>query len=136
MEVASAFSDLGVDAVTGTLLMESLGLSPDELKSPERFHKLKATIEFLKDYSEDTQRFLINKATRGKLVDKLDHMFGYTNILKEKVAREKVLAEIEKEIAVREGTDDVYLLAALQGNHAKERDHLDALEEELRYFEK
>ena len=88
MNPEAIFDGMGVDAITGVKLMDWLGVTAEELQVPQRFHRLQDIVQFLKQFPEDTQRFLISKSTRGKLVDKLDHFFEYTSLLKEKQAKE------------------------------------------------
>jgi hypothetical protein len=100
------FNDLGVNAIVATNLMDLLGLYPNDFYDPQRFSRFQVVVDYLKQFPDDTQRFIITKATRGKLVDKLDHVFEYTNLLKQKFAQEEALENIKKEISVLEATGD------------------------------
>ena len=93
----STFNELGIDVITGVELMEALNLSVDEIGFPQRFHRLQEVVGYLKQFPLDTQRYLIKKACYGKNVDKLDHMFEYTNLLKNKFELENTMKEIEVE---------------------------------------
>lgn len=106
VNIQETFNDLGTNAIVATNLMNLLGLYPDDLSDPQRFARFQVVIDYLKQFPEDTQRFLITKATRGKLVDKLDHVFEYTNLLKEKYAQEQTLEDMKKELSVLEATHD------------------------------
>lgn len=97
MNVENALNQLGIDAITGVNLMDWLGVSIDELHSPQRFGRLQSVIGYLKQFPEDAQRFIIQKSTRGKMVDKLDHVFEYTNLLKQKEGQMNELHAVEKE---------------------------------------
>lgn len=106
VNILEAFTDLGTNAIVATSLMNLLGLYPDDLADPQRFSRFQEVVKYLKQYPEDTQRFLITKATRGKLVDKLDHVFEYTNLLKQKFAQEQTLETMKEELSMLEATHD------------------------------
>lgn len=86
--------------MTGVNLLEWLDISPEELSFAERFSKLQSVVGYLSSFNEDTQRFLVNKATRGKQVDKLEHMFQYTLLLRRKSEYEQVAEDIKREESV------------------------------------
>lgn len=107
MNIETIFQDLGIDAIRGVQLIDQLDINTAELASPQRFTRLKEIIEYFKQFPEDTQRFLINKAVRGKQVDKLNHVYEYTTILKEKGKFESMLSKIEAEKSALDGTDSM-----------------------------
>jgi hypothetical protein len=100
MDPESAFNDLGVNAVTGTRLMEMLDVTMTDLIDPQRFSRLRSITEFLSQFPEDTQRFLVNKATRSKNLDKLTHMFEYSELLKERAKAEESLKSCVEEMSM------------------------------------
>jgi hypothetical protein len=128
------FQDLGVNALTGVNLLEWLDVAPEELAFPQRFSKLQAVIEFLNPFPEDTQRFLINKATLGKQVDKLEHMFEYTALLQRKYGYEQSLKKIEHEKSVL--GFDPSLMDEVQLREDGVKKDLDLLLAEIRLYEK
>lgn len=136
MNPEAAFGDLGIDAVTGTLFLDLLDMSPDEFASPERFSKLRSVIDYLKQFPEDTQRFLVTKATRGKYVDRLDHMFEYTSLLKAKEEKEKALAGLERESSATEHVDDPFLKVDLAKRSIDTREALKEIKEEIAIYER
>ena len=97
INIETTINELGISAITAVELMEALSITPDELGFPQRFHRLQEVVGYLKQFPVDTQRFLIKKACYGKQVDKLDHMFEYTNLLKSKYELENSLKEIAAE---------------------------------------
>lgn len=135
MNIESAFNDLGVNAIKATEMLESLGISVHELNIPSVFIKLQSVVDYLKNFPEDTQRFLINKATRGKTIDKLSHMFEYTMILKEKEFNEKELEKTSKEISAV-GFNDVPKMNELSEKKNQINTKLTSLHEELEVFNK
>lgn len=130
------FQDLGLDAITGVELMDSLGVSLMDVSIPQRFHRLHAVIDFLKQFPEDTRRFLISKAVRGKSVDKLDHMFEYVNLLQSKKMYEDILGNIEKEHSVMEFSADSMKLSEIVARSTDARSKLNQINEEITIYEK
>lgn len=100
MNAETIFNDLGTNAVKASEIMDILGITIDDIGIPQTFTKLQSVIKYLSQYPDDTQRFLINKATRGKPIDKLSHMFEYTLILKDKEQYDKLLEQKNKELSV------------------------------------
>lgn len=136
MNPEAAFGDLGIDAITGTLFLEQLDMSPDEFASPERFSKLQSVINYLKQFPDDTQRFLIAKATRSKYVDRLEHMFEYTELLKRKESVEKNLVSIDKENSAIEFSEDPFLKAGVARRSYDANDELARIKDEIAIYEK
>ena len=132
MNVETVFNDLGVNAIKASEMLDMFGLSVEELNIPQVFTKLQSVIGYLSQFPEDTQRFLINKATRGKMIDKLGHMFEYSMILKEKEANEKLLEQKTKEISALGMLDSSFLQEEKKGIEVK----LNLLHEELEVFNK
>ena len=135
MQISTAFQELGISAVLGTELLDTLGLSTDDIQIPQRFSKFQSVIHFLKQFPEDTQRFLINKATRGKTVDKLEHFYDYTNLLREKAEYEKVLDRLEKDFSVIEMSDDLLHITEVQVKLSDTKQKLGILKEEQEIYE-
>lgn len=89
--------DLGSNPITTVKILDWLGLDIAELSIPSRFAKLEYVLDFLSQFPEDTQRFLITKSTRGKAVDKLDHVFEYSHLVTSKMNLENELEMASKE---------------------------------------
>ncbi len=136
MNPERAFEDLGIDAVTGVSVMEMLGVSTDELSIPQRFSRLKEVINYFKQFPEDTQRFLIRKATAGKLVDKLDHLYEYTHLLQRKSHYEETLKGLDKERSAIETTGDEVLLRDVAQRSLDNSQQLDFIKQEIGIYEK
>lgn len=135
MEIQSAFNDLGVNAIVATNLMDLLGLYPDDFHDPVRFSRFQSVVNYLKQFPDDTQRFLITKSTRGKPIDKLDHVFEYTNLLKQKFAQEETLDRLKEEISAMEAMGDPKAgLTALQKDEMDRQ--LSATLQEIDIYEK
>lgn len=98
MNIETAFNDLGVNAIVGTEMLDLLGLHTQDLQIPQRFARFQAVIEYFKDLPEDTRRFLVTKATRGKPVNRIDHVFEYVNLLKEKTGYLNQLKDTEEKL--------------------------------------
>lgn len=106
INIESAFNDLSVNAIVATNFMDLLGLNTMDFHDPVRFSRFQQVVQYLKQFPDDTQRFLITKSTRGKPVDKLDQVFEYTNLLKQKYSQEQTLDDLKKQILVLEVTGD------------------------------
>lgn len=136
MNIERSFEDLGIDAVTGVRLMDVLNVSPHELALPQRFSRLSTIIDYLKLFSEDTQRFLINKATRGKPIDKLDHMFEYVDLLKQKTHYDQVLEDAKAKVSALEMSGDSSELSQAQVDKEVAEQSLRAICEEIILYER
>lgn len=136
MSLESSFDQLGVDILTATRLMEILDMSPEEFQSPSRFSKLQSVISYLKQFPEDTQRFLITRATRGKNVDRLNHIYEYTSLLREKEEREQHIASIDKERSAIELSADPILQTEVAHRALDARQALNHVKEEIAIYER
>ena len=87
---------MGVSALYATNLMGLLGLHPDELLDAARFERFKDVLMHLKDNQQ--YEYIVNKLTRGKSVDKLDHLWSYGKLEKQKMLLEKDREEVQKNL--------------------------------------
>lgn len=134
MDREAIFQDLNIDVITGVQVLDMLDVTTDELVIPQRFSRLKSVINFLKQFPEDTQRLLINKSVRSKAVDKLNHFFEYTVLLKQKGEYEEMLKNIENEKSVILETDEKFKEVEDRFNDVSGK--LNDLKEELFIYEK
>ncbi len=135
MNVETAINDLGVNAVQAVTMMDLLGITPDDFINPTRFARFQVVVDYLKQFPDDTQRFLITKATRGKMVDRLDHIFEYTNLLKQKFAQEETLDSIKKELSVLEATGDPKIELTRHQKDEMDR-QIDLITQEISIYER
>lgn len=135
VNIQELFNDLGTNAIVATNLMNLLGLYPDDFVETQRFMRFQEVVNYLKQFPDDTQRFLINKSTRGKQVDKLDHVFEYINLLKEKYAQEQTLEDMKKEMSVLEATHDPKFFIMSQQKEEMEK-QIGRTLEEIQIYEK
>lgn len=132
----SKFNELGIDAISGVNLMEWLGVSSFDLGDPVRFTKFKDIIGYMKQFPVDTQRYLVRRAVNNKNVDKLNHVFEYTELLKNKKAIEEALERISAEASAL-GPDSDPVLRIANGHKELEAKHaLDSVAKELYLYEK
>lgn len=136
MDIERKFNDLNIDAITGVRLLELLDLSADELALPQRFNQFKDVISYLKQFPEDTQRFIVNKSTRSKAVDKLSHIFEYINILKEKEYTEGLFENTKKEKSVLETSTDEFEKQEVEDRYKELETKINTLKDELFLYEK
>lgn len=122
-------TELGINPILAVTIMENLDLSTDDINIPQNFAKLQHVINFLKDYSEDAQRFIIRKATFGKQ-NKLKCMDEYCDLLKEKSSLESNLEKIKKEQSAV-GISGHFMQQEVEINN-----RLNALKEEIEIYHK
>lgn len=134
MNPESTLAQLGITPMNAVMLMETLGVGMDELVSPQRMAKLQAVIDFFKQFPEDTQRFMINKAVRGKTVDKLDHMFEYVHLLEDKMNNESLLDGIIKEKSMIDGSNDVFRMQEVAQRESEVLNKIDLLKQEIEIY--
>lgn len=73
---------MGVSPIFATSLMGLLEIHPDELVDSVRFERFKDVLICLKD--DKNYSYIVNKLTRGKQIDKLNHVWSYTKLEHEK----------------------------------------------------
>lgn len=104
MDIEQAFNDLGVDAVNGVKLMNMLGLSSSDFHEPARFMRFKDIIDYFKDVPDPA--FVLGRITTGKLVDKLDHVWGYCELARQKSAIKSEADAVNKQIGITSKFED------------------------------
>lgn len=132
------FSDLGVDAMTGVRLMNALGLTRMDFSDPARFSKFQRVLDFVRQYTEDTQSFLISKVTNGKVsTDRLDKFFEYSQLMERKQAFERELESVRREASVI-GTQPVEspIMLANTARVVDVTNRIGALAREIEVYEK
>lgn len=90
------FSDLGIDPIKGAEIMQLLNVSPFDLQEPAKFQRVRDIVDFLKKYEDYS--FLINKITLGKNVDKVDHVWGYIELNKQKQQKLTELQRVAQQV--------------------------------------
>lgn len=132
----SAFNSLGIDAITGVELMEWLGLSPIDFTDSGRFNRFKTVIDYFKQFPVDTQRFMIRRVTNGKNVDKLQHVWEYTELLKNKKAVEEAIEKIKTERSALGAGNDPILVQNFAQREIDARTALNHVTQEMALYEK
>lgn len=132
----TAFNDLGVDAVTGTELMEWLGISPADFVEPLRFSRFHEVIDYFKDMSPDTRRYMIRRATHNKNVDKLQYVWEYTQLLKQKRSMEESMEKLKNEGSALGPDSDPVLRMDHAQKEISARDELNRLTQEVEIYER
>ncbi len=99
MSLEQSFNDIGADSIVATDIMGQLGMNDFDLQDPVRFNRFKEVYDYLKnkDY-----RFTIGKTTKGKQVDKLDHLWGYVELHKQKDILNSKAKKLDEEIGFYE----------------------------------
>ena len=93
-----SFSDLGIDAITGTEIMRLTGITPVDFTDPARYQRFKEVCAHLKNI-EDKQ-FYISRITTGKNVDKLDHLWGYVELERRLHQKVEEAKRVQEEISI------------------------------------
>ena len=131
----SLFNELGISPLLATKIMYDFDLLPEHLNDPIVFSKLQSIVDFLKQYPEDTQRFLIKKATLNKQ-DKLKVMHEYTKLLSDRLLHEKIAKELEKEKSVIGFTNDMNKIKEIFDKETQNNNKLQFLREEIELYHK
>lgn len=131
----SLFNELGISPLLATKIMYDFDLLPEHLSDPIVFSKLQSIVDFLKQYPEDTQRFLIKKATLNKQ-DKLKVMHEYTKLLSDRLLHEKIAKELEKEKSVIGFTNDMNKIKEIFDKETQNNNKLQFLREEIELYHK
>lgn len=127
--------NLGSNPINTAKILDWLSLDISEISIPARFAKLQYVMGFLAKFPEDTQRFLVNKATRGKLVDKLDHLFEYSHLIEEKTENQNNLNDLDKELELVMNVGDLQRVEELQSLKGSVTNKLVELEKEITLYE-
>lgn len=138
MNTDQLFQELGINPLIATKLMGYLDLNTGDLNDPFNFSKIQDVVDFLKQYPEDDQRFMIRKVTIGKQ-DKLKVMHEYTQILKDKAFHENTIAKIREEkrnMAFQEGGPDLEKVKSLDEQEVYSKSKLNQVKEELEFYHK
>ena len=143
MSIEDDFKDLGVDAITGTELMELLSLTPDDFMSPQRFEKFKNVIKYIQNVP-DKEYFLKKITMKGLGDDKLQKVWEYCELAKKKEEIEKMKSDLdaEKNVVLRFASEkntrpedmEAYKEKMFELNNVSSK--LRQVEEEMRLYEK
>jgi len=135
IDARETFNDLGAQAEVGLNLLEQLNVNIEELAIPRRFQQLKTLVEMFRNVPADYQRFVINKATRGKNVDKLQHMYEYMHLLKSKGELETREKMLEQERESSKDSDEV-IKQDIANRSLDNKKRIDILNKEIELYEK
>ena len=135
MKTEQLIEELGISPILAVDLLDNLGVSIEEIAYPQVFSKIQYIVDFLNQYPEDTQRFLIKKATINKQ-DKLKCMFEYSQLLREKEYYEKVANDIEKEKSAVEFSDNFDKTREVAERENENNNKINSLKEEIDLYHK
>ena len=136
ISMESAMNELGVDAITGVELMEWLGVTQVDLSDPSRFSRLHDVINYFKQFQPDTQRYLILRATSGKMVDKLNHVWEYSQLLSRRKSHEDMLTNIEKERSILGENPDPLVKQSVESKSLEAQENIAKINSEIAIYEK
>lgn len=78
MNIEAIFNEVGADALFCTEVMDTLGINADEFIDPKKFNQFKDVVKYLKD--SPNWQYVAKKLTTGKMVDKLQHLWEYSQL--------------------------------------------------------
>jgi len=136
INLEEAFGDVGVNAIVGVKFMDLLGIYNGDLQIASRMARFEDVVSYLKRFPEDTQRFLVTKATRGKMVDKLNHVWEYVNLLRQKELMDRQLDDVKSQISGLEGMGDLNKLQETIQLETELTDKAEVLQEEINIYTK
>jgi hypothetical protein len=96
------FNDMGVDAFTGSEIMNLAGVSFTDVKNPVVFEKLHDIVKYIKTIPPEQRSYFMNKVIAGKSVNKLDHLFGYVKLNEQRDIKRNELKMLDEEIGFYE----------------------------------
>jgi hypothetical protein len=131
----SKFSDLDIDAMAGSEMMNLLGLTAIDLGDPQRFSKLQEVISFLKQFPEDTRKYLITKVVRGTDPDKLQKVLEYTNLLRKKTDLQLELEGAKKGLSILPADSDPILRLQYAQREVSAGDSIKAIDLDISRYE-
>lgn len=88
------------DVVIATEVMRATGLSGDHLQDGYTLNKLKDVLDYLKGVPD--KMFFVEKATRNKNGNKLDMLWSYVALHKDKDGVLKKMKDLEEQIKLYE----------------------------------
>lgn len=91
-------NDLGLGTFLGVDIINTVGVMPESLDNPAVFEKIKDIADYLKTVPPEHRSYFMNRVTVGKNVDKLDHLWGYVELNKQKDSKMKELERLKEEI--------------------------------------
>jgi hypothetical protein len=134
MDIETAFNDLGVDAIVGSRLMGMLGLYTSDFIDPARFMRFKEIIDFFKPIPE--MEYMVNRITIGKNVDKLDHVWGYTQLSKRRDDLRKHEEETKAKLdTVKDLSDEPFKVKEIENELLKYQSDLKITNDEIYAYE-
>lgn len=94
-------NDMGADPFVTGELIQMVGLDPEMLSNPVVFNRMKDVIDYVKNAPD--KRYFVNKAIGGKNIEnKLDHLWGYVELHKQKDDFTRKIKNIDEEISFYE----------------------------------
>lgn len=94
-------NDLG-GVFVGVDIMSATGVSPEAMDNPVIFQRVKDIADYLKTVPPEHRSYFMNKVTVGKNVDKLDHLWGYVELNKQRDVKMKELDKLKEELSFYE----------------------------------
>lgn len=134
MDIGQRFQDMGIDAITGVELMKSLGLSSDDFIDPARFERFKDVIDYFKNLPD--RNYILNRLVVGKNVDKLDHIWGYTELSRQKeILKEKINSQVIKLDALNTLGDKDESTKFVESSLVEAKNELAKINEQISHYE-
>lgn len=119
--------NLGFDPIIGSEIIELLGLADYEVNNPKKYQQLKDVVDYYA--TDDNRRFSILKLLAGKQGEKLDIVWTYVELQREKQAKVQSLnpQDFEKDVA-----EEITKGYVTKDNIKKVKDDIQKRKEELK----
>lgn len=130
MSIEGRFNDLGIDPVIAVKLMDLLNVSSDDFIDARRFERFKDVASYIGRF--ENYEYMIRKLTLTKNVDRLDHMWEWCQLSKQRQDIEKSIEdisfegeELDKLSSSSEGVEKLKQIQKVLSNKVSEINNLD-----------
>lgn len=95
MDIARKFEDHGINVIKAASIMKTLGVSSSDFLDEARYLRFKDVVDFFSKY-ENGEAYMSNLLI-GKTVNKLDHVWGYQELAKQRANLQDRIEGIKSE---------------------------------------
>lgn len=136
MSIYEKYNDIGIDPMKATEIMELLGVNPNDLIDPNRFKRFQDTAKYLSQF--ENYPYMIKKLTVGKNIDKLNHMWEWSTLAKQRQELSAKFAQAsteEQELSSDKSIDGLDRYAIVKTKVDRAMTSLKAIEAEMNIYE-
>lgn len=132
LEFNNIFESISGDPIKVGEIMLLLGLNTFDFQDYSKFGKIQEVISYLAKHPDP--KYMIDKLTRGKPVDQLEHIWSYIQVEKDKRDHEGKLDSIKKEYEVQKEKGEAD--AEMEKEIERLESTLENKQEEMKIYEK